>query len=302
MQMTGLRRVAGVILVFVVCLSGCAKEESQGVSAQPLNKPTQPADKEGKASWENQTKASLQPESTSDEAKPASGAKPWRKLTQEEQEQIDRLKGQTTYFKGPKFEKQVALTFDDGPDRHYTVQILNILKREQVPATFFVLGKMAKKYPEVLKRIDQEGHVIGNHSFSHPQLTKLRLTESDWQIIQTNKLIYQTIHKTPLLIRPPYGLINKGLESHYGQEGYKVIEWSVDTQDWAGPSPAKIVQTVQKEMEPGGIILQHCAGGKQLEATVKALPVLIKDLKEQGYQFVTVDQLLGVPAYKEYKE
>ncbi|MGA9172844.1 MAG: polysaccharide deacetylase family protein, partial [Thermoactinomyces sp.] len=295
--------VTGVMLAFVLCLSGCAKGEgspSKG-QAQPdsSRKAPQKAYQVEEENRQNQAKGFPPPERQVSEAQPAI-AKPQEAMTKDQMMELDRIKDKTMVFEGPKFKKQIALTFDDGPDRVFTPQILKILKQKQVPATFFVVGNMVRKYPDVLREIDQDGHTIGNHTFNHPELTKLKLLQADMQIDQTNQLIYQTIHKSPLLIRPPYGAIDNNLEKHFGQEGFKIIQWSVDTRDWAGQSPDQIMATVKKEAGPGGIILQHCAGGKQLKATVKVLPGLIDYLRSQGYEFVTVDKLLDVPAYKEY--
>ncbi|WP_232330885.1 polysaccharide deacetylase family protein [Thermoactinomyces sp. CICC 10521] len=304
--MTGFKRVAGVtgaMLAMVLFVSACAKEESslpkdRGPS-EVSRKSSQEAGQMAEESRQNQAKGFPPPEHQVSEAQPAV-AKPEEAMTKDQMAELDRIKEKTMVFKGPKFKKQIALTFDDGPDREFTPQILKILKQKQVPATFFVVGNMVKKYPDMLREIDRDGHTIGNHSFNHPQLTKLKHPETDRQIGQTNQLIYQTIHKSPLLLRPPYGAINDQLEQHFGQKNFKIIQWSVDTRDWAGQSPEQIMATVKREADPGGIILQHCAGGKQLQSTVQVLPGLIDYFRGQGYEFVTVDKLLNIPAYEEY--
>jgi peptidoglycan-N-acetylglucosamine deacetylase len=216
-----------------------------------------------------------------------------------EKERVKQAQVPVVVFQGPRSSKKVALTFDDGPDRNYTNQILDILKREHVPATFFVVGRMAQAYPDVLRRIDQEGHIIGNHSWNHPQFTKLSKVKIDFQIKHTNEIIQRVIAKEPMLVRPPYGSIQQELAKELNQRGFKIINWSVDTLDWKKKRPDAILGTVKRQIRPGGIILQHSAGGPQLRSTVEALPDMIAFLKQNHYQFVTVDELLGVLPYKE---
>jgi peptidoglycan-N-acetylglucosamine deacetylase len=216
-----------------------------------------------------------------------------------EKKEVKQPSGPLVVFQGPRSQKKVALTFDDGPDRNYTNQILDILKQEHVSATFFVVGYMAQAYPDVLQRIDQEGHIIGNHSWNHPQFTKLSSAKVNGQIKRTNEVIKQVIAKEPILLRPPYGSIQQGLAKELNQKGFKVINWSVDTLDWKKRKPNSILKTVKRQMRPGGIILQHSAGGPQLKSTVEALPDIIAYLKRNQYEFVTVDELLGVLPYKE---
>jgi polysaccharide deacetylase family sporulation protein PdaB len=208
-----------------------------------------------------------------------------------------RMQHETSFYRGSRYKKQVALTFDDGPDNNYTLQILDILKKEHVKATFFVVGTMAKRYPSVLKRIDQEGHIVSNHSWNHPVLTKLPEAGVMKQIEDTNNVVKNAIGKTPLLIRPPYGALNKKLAKSIGNKGYKLIYWDVDTLDWNNQTPEKILGTVKKDLKTGSIILQHSAGSKSIQATVTALPNIIHYLRNQGYEFVTIDDMLNMPAY-----
>jgi peptidoglycan/xylan/chitin deacetylase (PgdA/CDA1 family) len=218
-------------------------------------------------------------------------------LKQKEALEATKMQYQTSFYRGSRYKKQVALTFDDGPDQNYTVQILDILKKERVKATFFVLGSMAKRYPSSLKRIYDEGHVVSNHSWNHPVLTHLSEAEVMKQIEDTNNVVTSVIGKTPLFVRPPYGALNKKLEQAIGNKGYKLIYWNIDTLDWDNQTADKIVATVKKDMSKGSIILQHNAGGESLKATVEALPRLIAYLRGLGYEFTTIDQMLHTPAY-----
>lgn len=202
------------------------------------------------------------------------------------------------FYSGPGNAKQAALTFDDGPDVYFTSQILDILKRNNVKATFFIVGKRAEANPEMVKRIAAEGHAIGNHTWDHPDLVKLTPDQIRSELSSTDQLLSQLVGYHPALFRPPYGATNPSDVQLISSLGYKIIDWSVDTRDWAGTPPAQIMDYVHKEFRPGGIILEHCAGGKgeNLSNTVTALPEIISTLEAQGYSFVTVPYLLNIPA------
>ncbi|SFX08792.1 polysaccharide deacetylase family sporulation protein PdaB [Thermoactinomyces sp. DSM 45891] len=212
--------------------------------------------------------------------------------------EMNTLRSKLVISQGSSLHKQVAFTFDDGPDTHFTNQVLDILKKEKVPATFFVCGNNVKAHPDVVKRIDEEGHSVGNHSWNHPQLTKKDQATINQQITSTNDAIKSAIGKTPTLFRPPYGAFNLGVRDKVQQLNMKVILWSVDTLDWNHKSKDQIMEAYHKEFKPGGIILQHSSGNEGLKETVKALPEMIRDLKSKGYSFVTVDKLIGVEAYQ----
>lgn len=213
--------------------------------------------------------------------------------------EIQKISAKMVISKGASVGKKVALTFDDGPDENFTPQVLDILKQEQVPATFFVIGRSAKYYPDVLKRIIQEGHVLGNHSWSHPVLSKLTSSQIQQQLGDTNQVIYDITGKKPVLMRPPYGAKNQLVIDEVKKNSMKVILWSVDTRDWDHRTKSEILTVVRNQTTPGGIILQHSSGNEGLKESVAALPQLIKELKSKGYQFVTLDDLLHLPAYQE---
>lgn len=204
------------------------------------------------------------------------------------------------YYSGPQQGKQVALTFDDGPDNHFTLQILDILKKNNVKATFFIVGENAKAHPEVVKRIIREGHAIGNHSWDHPDFPKISTEKITEEIRKTQDELNSIVGFRPAMFRPPYGAVNSSDNAIITSMGLNIIDWSVDTKDWAGASPQQILNEVKKELQPGGIILQHCAGGKKgnLSNTVAALEQMIPLLKKEGYTFVTVPKLLSLPEFQ----
>lgn len=188
-----------------------------------------------------------------------------------------------------KGDKVVALTFDDGPDVEITGEILDILKEENVKATFFVVGTRVKQNPEMLKRIANEGHVIGNHSYNHPQLGKANRSKILDELNRTDKLIENAVGYKPKLMRPPYGSSSSLLRSILNETGRQQVLWSVDTRDWAGTSVKDMLANIDRNTKPGGNILMHSVGPKL--KTPELLPLLIKDLRAKGYTFVTVDQL-----------
>lgn len=199
-------------------------------------------------------------------------------------------------YQGPQDKKRVALTFDDGPDRRYTPQVLDILKGEQVPATFFVVGKEVNQNRDVARRIVSDGHVIANHTWSHVLLSSQPDKRVQGELVRTVQAVKKATGKEMSLMRPPYGAV-EGKEQQVTQTGHRIINWDVDTNDWKpGRSSQQILETVKGNVVPGSIVLMHSGGGNR-SATVQALPEIIQHLKKQGYEFVTVDQLLDVPAY-----
>lgn len=180
----------------------------------------------------------------------------------------------------------LALTFDDGPNSLITPQVLDILNRQQVKATFFVVGQNIAGQEALLRRTCQEGHEIGNHSWSHPDLTKLTPTDAAEQIKLTQKTIASAGIPAPRLLRPPYGAINDMVASHTRMA---VIRWNIDTEDWKMKDSTRIHEKMLGDAKPGGIILLHDTH----QTTASALEAAIIGLKPY-YQFVTVSQLLGL--------
>lgn len=201
------------------------------------------------------------------------------------------------YYSGPKQRKLVALTFDDGPDVVFTSKILDILKQNGVKATFFLVGTRAEAHPEIVRRIAAEGHAVGNHTWDHHSLARMTPDQIKAEVLNNDQALSTIIGYHPSLFRPPYGLASPLIVQEVGSLGCKVIDWSVDTRDWAGTSPKRIMKYVRKEVRPGAIVLMHSAGGRneKLTNTVTVLPQIISLLKTQGYTFVTVPQLLQIP-------
>lgn len=187
-------------------------------------------------------------------------------------------------------QKVIALTFDDGPWPQTTVQVLDILKENNIKATFFVIGQNVKHYPDLIKRIVAEGHTIGNHTWHHwyhfmnPQVAA-------YEINNTTELIYEITGVKTNLFRPPGGMMHNGLVSYARNNKYAVIMWSSDSIDYSLPGTPKLINNVFRQAKPGGIVLMHDGGGNRSQ-TVQALPEIISRFRKQGYSFVTVPELL----------
>lgn len=197
---------------------------------------------------------------------------------------------------GPEERREVALSFDDAPDSKYTAQILDVLKREHVKATFFIVGRRAEQYPQMVRRIQQEGHAIGNHSYSHANLPKLKGTAFRRQIWLTDQILQHLVGYQPVIVRPPYGNVNEPQLRWLIGKHRKIVNWNVDSLDWKSLSAEKIVLNIMTDVRPGAIILQHAGGGQgeELSGTVKALPRIIHTLRRDGMRFVTIPELLSL--------
>ncbi|EEM17380.1 polysaccharide deacetylase family protein [Bacillus pseudomycoides] len=194
-------------------------------------------------------------------------------------------------FSGPYNKAEVALTFDDGPDFVFTPQILDKLKNYGVKATFFLLGENAERYPDVVKRIANEGHTVGNHTYNHPNLVKVSDEEYRNQIVRTEEILQKLIGYAPKFIRPPYGEIREKQLEWATEQNFMTVQWSVDTVDWKGVSAEQVTNTVLGNAFPGSVILQHSTPGGHLQGSVDALDRIITELKAKGSRFVTLPNM-----------
>lgn len=181
--------------------------------------------------------------------------------------------------------KKVALTFDDGPSPGYTEDLLDGLKERDVKATFFLIGQKAEADPELVRRIALEGHVIGNHSYSHINLGVLSDEDACMQISRTNQIICDITETTPQYLRSPFGSTHKNLDCK--MDMIEVL-WDVDPRDWDIQNTAKIVNRVVSKVQDGDIILLHDGYDTSTAAAIQ----IIDTLKAEGYEFVTVDELI----------
>ena len=184
--------------------------------------------------------------------------------------------------------KDIALTFDDGPYPFYTPLLLHVLERSRVPATFFVVGRSAQEFPELVSRIVESGDEVGNHTFNHFALTGLDDAQIATQIQDDGAFLEQFTGKPLTLFRPPHGRLNRHVVDIASALGYRTILWSAAANDVKDVPPNVIVARILGEVTPGGIILLHSGQYR----TIEALPQIIDALRAQGYTFVTMSQLL----------
>ncbi|WP_244297344.1 polysaccharide deacetylase family protein [Brevibacillus antibioticus] len=197
--------------------------------------------------------------------------------------------------------KEIALTFDDGPDQLWTPRVLDIFAHYQVKATFFCVGQMVKYNPKILERIVKEGHVVGNHSWDHPDFTKIPLLAVHEQVERTSDQIEKVVGVRPRMVRPPYGAVNEEVIQLFAASDYEMILWDIDSWDWKGLTGPQVASNILGHVTPGAVVLQHSAGGTKdtLKGSVDALPYVIEVLREQKYTFSTVSDMFQLAAYRE---
>ncbi len=185
--------------------------------------------------------------------------------------------------------KIVALTFDDAPNPYYTEELLGILREKDVKATFFCMGNKCQLYPDLLISILRDGHDIGNHSYSHPKLVDL--ATDDWQeeILYTNRIINRVLGYDCRLFRPPHGRTTDEITDFVYSHGMTTCWWTVNTGDYLEPQAASVITKTKNGIGPGGIVLMHDG----TDCAVDALPGLIDALRNSGYEFVTMSELIS---------
>lgn len=198
--------------------------------------------------------------------------------------------------KGSTTEKIIALSFDDGPHPEYTVQILDLLKQYNIKATFFVLGMHAESFPDIIRREVSEGHEIGNHSYSHVNMRKASKKTIKEEFDKTQEIIYSISKIRPKLFRPPYGNYNDEVIKVVSNDEASIVLWTFyqDSKDWGNPGVDVIVNTTLSKIQNGDIILFHDYIYKPESNTVEALKEIIPELIKEGYQFVTISELINL--------
>lgn len=184
----------------------------------------------------------------------------------------------------PSSDKQVALTFDDGPHPTNTLEVLQLLDEYNAKATFFMLGNRVDFYPDIAKMIAEKGHELGNHTWSHKNLTSLRQEEMSEEVKITNEVIQNATGEHPTAFRPPYGAINDQVREVIG---ITPTLWTIDTLDWKSHDPNEVLSIVKENVTNGSVILMHDIH----ESTVEAVELVLKFLDEEGYEFVTVSEI-----------
>lgn len=181
--------------------------------------------------------------------------------------------------------RRIAITFDDGPHPKYTEQLLDGLKERGVHATFFVTGEHAELHPDVIKRMQEEGHLIGNHTYSHIQLRSSNQDQFKEELIRTNQVIKDITGEDTIYVRPPYGSWDKSFEQELNMIP---VLWTIDPLDWCSSDASCVVSRVTVKAKENDIILLH----DYYDTSVKAALEIVDELMEEGYTFVTVEEIL----------
>ncbi|MFP4481529.1 MAG: polysaccharide deacetylase family protein [Thermovirgaceae bacterium] len=188
---------------------------------------------------------------------------------------------------GPDSIRAVALTFDDGPHRWHTPELLDILRKWDVKASFFVVGQCVAENPRLLQKIHEEGHCIANHSWSHPDLTRFSKKTLVDEIRFCNQVVEALTGGRPKFFRPPGGRWNDEVLSVASEENLLSVLWTVNAYDVPPKPPEELAELILRRTRPGAIVLLHDGGG----ATAEALPIIIERLLSEDYLFVTLDQM-----------
>lgn len=191
--------------------------------------------------------------------------------------------------------RRVALTFDDGPDPQRTPAVLDLLARQGVRATFFVVGARAEAHPELVRRMVAEGHVVGNHSYTHSRRFPLRsLGRTVEELRRTGEVLHRITGRQPRLFRPPFGVTNPTIARAVRRLGLDPVGWSIRSLDTMGQSPERVAARILRRLHPGAVILLHdrCAGSERL------VGLLVEGLRSRGLEPVTLPELFDIEAYE----
>jgi peptidoglycan-N-acetylglucosamine deacetylase len=203
-----------------------------------------------------------------------------------------------TFAEGMRGSKQIALTFDDGPNDPHTLKLLEVLAKHSVRATFFMLGRYVQQRPDIARAVAQAGHVIGNHTFTHPLLILESATRTRQQLVDCHKALQDAVGDHSNLFRPPFGGRRPATIRIARDLGLQTVMWNVTGYDWSAPPAAVIEKKVVRQMRGGDVILLHDGGHRAMGAdraqTVIATDNLIRRYKDEGYEFVTVEEMRAV--------
>jgi peptidoglycan/xylan/chitin deacetylase (PgdA/CDA1 family) len=196
----------------------------------------------------------------------------------------------------PRGTKQIALTYDDGPNDPHTLRLLEVFAKHGVHATFFLIGRYVQQRPDVVREIVKAGHVVGNHTFTHPLLIFKSTTEVRKELSDCRSALHDAVGEHSDLFRPPFGGRRPAVLGIVRELGFQPVMWNVTGYDWNAPPSAVIERKVVKQIRGGDVILLHDGGHKQLGAdrsqTVLATENLIKRYKQEGYEFVTIPKMM----------
>jgi peptidoglycan/xylan/chitin deacetylase (PgdA/CDA1 family) len=200
------------------------------------------------------------------------------------------------FCRGDRASKQIALTFDDGPNDPHTCNLLDVLSRHNVKATFFLIGRYVRQRPDIVARIAKRGHVIGNHTFTHPLLTFRPIADIHTEITQCREAIHDAVGEHSDLFRPPWGARRPAVFRIVRQLGFEPVMWNITGYDWRAPSPEYIERKVSPKIQGGDVILlhdgSHAALGADRSATVVAVDRVITRFLGEGFEFLTIPKMM----------
>ncbi len=200
-----------------------------------------------------------------------------------------------TFASGPRGSKQLALTYDDGPNGPHTLKLLEVLAKHNVQATFFMIGRYVRQRPDIARAVAQAGHVIGNHTFTHPLLIFESAAQTRIQLVDCHRALQDAIGEHSNLFRPPFGGRRPATLRIARELGLETVMWNVTGYDWSAPPAAVIEKKVARQMRGGDVILLHDGGYRAMGAdrsqTVIATENLIRRYKDEGYDFVSVEEM-----------
>lgn len=205
---------------------------------------------------------------------------------------VSAAQSRTIFHSEDCHDKTIALTFDDGPHPRYSKQILDILDKYGVKATFFFVGQNIEYYPDAARAVVDAGHEIGNHTYTHNRVKRMTEDEILSEMTRCDDMIYSLGECQTVLFRPPEGAFGEAVEKSAEMLGYSVILWSIDTRDWAHSTPKEIFKNVTQNIDSGDIILMHDYVSYD-SPTPEALELIIPELQKMGYKFVTVSELIN---------
>lgn len=209
-----------------------------------------------------------------------------------------RLTRRGTIYRVATSKKRIALTFDDGPSSVWTPKILEALSQTEIKATFFMTGRHVLRYPEIARQVAEQGHEIENHGYAHNILLYYRQEEIEEEIKYTEHIIRETTGVTTKYFRPPKAWLQRGLRKKIKEMGYEVVLWSLNSKDWVLFKGKDMVRFIQRRVQAGDIILFHDSGGAlkseggDRSQTVEAIYLLKDVLEKEGFEFVTVEELV----------
>ncbi len=206
-----------------------------------------------------------------------------------------------TIYRVKTDKKRIAITFDDGPSPNWTPKILDELKKADIKATFFMIGHHVQKYPQVAKRVVEEGHEVGNHGYAHSVVLYYKPAEIEEEIKYTEHVIQEITGYTTKIFRPPKAWLRTAIKDKIKSMGYNVVLWSLNAKDWVSFNHKYTVKYLSSRVRNGDILLFHDSGnvftteGGDRTQTVKAIGLLVETLRKKGFEFVTTEELIQPP-------